>query len=109
MIGDAPQALIANVTRSEAAEYLTNRSRYGINTLWINLLCNDPEGCNKDAMTFDGLAPFTNVGDLSTPNPAYFQRADEIIRPGGSARYACSTGSIETIGAARRTASKRHR
>ena len=79
MIGDAPQTLIANLSRSEAAEYISNRSRYGINTLWINLLCNYSDGCNKDATTFDGLAPFSSVGDLSAPNPAYFQRADEMI------------------------------
>ena len=79
MIGDAPQTLIANLSRSEAAEYISNRSRYGINTLWINLLCNYSDGCNKDATTFDGVAPFSSVGDLSAPNPAYFQRADEMM------------------------------
>jgi hypothetical protein len=98
MIGDAPHALIGNVSVSAAAEYLTNRSRYGINTLWINLLCNDLEGCNKDATTFDGLAPFTNVGDLSTPNPAYFQRADEIIRLAAAHDMLVLLDPIETIG-----------
>jgi len=58
---------------------MANRAQYGINTLWINLLCEYVDGCNKDATTFDGIPPFTVVGDLSTTNPAYFQRADDMI------------------------------
>src|SRR5262249_51615109 len=68
MIGDAPQTLIANLSQAEAAAYMANRRTYGINTLWINLLCNFSDECNKDATTFDGIAPFTVAGDLSTPN-----------------------------------------
>ena len=79
MVGDAPQTLIANLSETEAAGYMANRRSYGINTLWINLLCNYSDGCNKDARTFDGIAPFISDGDLSTPNPAYFQRADDMI------------------------------
>ena len=71
--------LIANLSQREAAAYMANRRSYGINTLWINILCNYSNGCNKDATTFDGIAPFTSRGDLSTPNPAYFQRADDMI------------------------------
>jgi len=80
MVGDAPQTLIANLSVAEAEIYMANRQKYGINTLWINLLCNYSDGCNKDASTFDGIAPFVTSGDLSTPNPAYFQRADEMVK-----------------------------
>jgi Protein of unknown function (DUF4038) len=79
MVGDAPQTLIANLSQAEAATYMANRRTYGINTLWINLLCNFSDGCKKDAVTFDGISPFIVPGDLSTPNPAYFQRADDMI------------------------------
>ena len=79
MVGDAPQALIANLSEADAATYMANRRRYGINTLWINLLCNYTDACNKDATTFDGIPPFTAVDDLSKPNPAYFKRADDMI------------------------------
>jgi hypothetical protein len=79
MVGDSPQALIANLSQAEAARFLANRRRYGINALWINLICNYPDICNKDATTFDGIAPFTIPGDLSTPNPAYFARADAML------------------------------
>ena len=77
MVGDAPQTIIANLSEMDAATYMANRAQYGINTLWINLLCEFVEGC--DATTFDGIPPFTVAGDLSTPNPAYFQRADDMI------------------------------
>ncbi len=35
--------------------------------------------CNSDGTTYDGIAPFTTPGDLSTPNPAYFDRAADMI------------------------------
>ena len=79
MVGDAPQTLIVNLSQVDAATYMANRAKYGINTLWINLLCEYSDGCNKDATTFDGIPPFTVAGDLSTQNPAYFRRADDMI------------------------------
>ena len=48
MVGDSPQALIGNLSEAEAAFFINNRRRYGINTLWINLLCNDGTACNTD-------------------------------------------------------------
>ena len=45
--GDAPQTLIANLSQTEAATYMANRKKYGINTLWINLLCNYSDVCTK--------------------------------------------------------------
>jgi hypothetical protein len=39
----------------------------------------DPS-CNKEAKTFDGIIPFLVPGDIATPNPAYFQRVDEMPR-----------------------------
>ena len=59
MVGDSPQALIGNLSQMEAAFFMENRRRYGINALWINLLCNDGTACNADGTTFDGIAPFT--------------------------------------------------
>lgn len=99
MIGDAPQNLIANLSQADAEKYMANRERYGINTLWINLLCIYSEGhsCNKQASTLDGLVPFTKVGDLSTPNPAYFQRADEMISLAASHNMLVLLDPIETV------------
>jgi hypothetical protein len=77
IIGDSPQALIGNLSQAEAATFILNRQAYGINALWINLLCNDSTFCKSEGTTFDGIAV---PGDLSTPNPVYFQGADGMIR-----------------------------
>jgi hypothetical protein len=39
-----------------------------------------PLACKSDGATPDGIVPFTVPGNLSTPNPAYFQRAEDMIR-----------------------------
>jgi hypothetical protein len=98
MVGDSPQALIGNLSPMEAAFFMANRRRYGINALWINLLCNDGTACNADGTTFDGVAPFTTANDLSTPNPAYFERADGIINLAAANGMVVILDPIETIG-----------
>ena len=80
IVGDSPQSLIGRMSRSDATLYIANRQRYGINTLWVNLLCNNKTACNADGTTFDGIQPFEKLGDLSTPNPAYFRRVDEMLQ-----------------------------
>src|ERR1700761_7281059 len=79
LVGDAPQALIGNLSEHLADVFMANREKYGINALWINLLCNSYTACNSDGTTFDGIAPFTTAGDISTPNPTYFDRAADMI------------------------------
>jgi hypothetical protein len=80
MTGDSPQALIGNVTESDAASFFATRKAQGFNTVWINLLCNDYTGCRSDGSTWDGIPPFTTPGDLSTPNEAYFSRVDHMLQ-----------------------------
>src|SRR5262249_16253374 len=63
----------------DAKFFISRRSGYGIDALWINLLCDSYTACNDDGTTFDGIAPFTTQGDLSTPNPVYFDRAAKIL------------------------------
>src|SRR5262245_48560076 len=75
--GESPQAMIGNLNVADAELFFANRHFHGFNTVWINLLCGDYTGCNSDATTFDGVAPFTVPNDLSTPNEAYFARADQ--------------------------------
>jgi hypothetical protein len=96
MIGDSPQTMIANLSETEAETYIANREEYGVNTLWINLLCNFSDGCNKNATTFDGVPPFTIADDLSTPNPTYFQRADRMISIAASHGMVVLLDPIET-------------
>jgi Protein of unknown function (DUF4038)/Putative collagen-binding domain of a collagenase len=98
MVGDSPQNLITNLSQKEAAAFIANRRGYGINTLWMNLLCifTDPS-CNRDAKTFDGIAPFFVPGDIATPNPAYFQRADDMLRIAADHGMVVLLDPIETI------------
>jgi len=98
IVGDSPQSLIGNLSVAQAAWYMDNRARYGVNTLWINLLCNDGTACNPDGTTADGIAPFTTPGDLATPNPAYFQRVDRIVELAAARNMLVLLNPIETIG-----------
>ena len=78
--GESPQAMIGDLTESDAALFFANRRAHGFNTVWINLLCNGYTGCNGDGSTWDGVPPFTTPGDFSTPNEAYFAHVDRILR-----------------------------
>jgi hypothetical protein len=83
--GDAPQSLIVNLSESSADAYFADRKAHGFNSVWINLLCNGYTAGRSDGTTYDGIAPFSTMGDLSTPNEAYFTRADHMI--GLAAKY----------------------
>jgi hypothetical protein len=78
--GDSPQALIGNLSLADAESFFADRQALGFNSVWVNLLCTTYTGCSADGSTWDGIAPFTTPGDLSTPNEQYFARVDEIIR-----------------------------
>jgi hypothetical protein len=81
MVGDSPHNLMTNLSLQEAPAFMANRRSYGINTLWIDLLCPFTyASCNIEAKTFDGIVPFLVPGDIATPSPAYFQRVEDMIR-----------------------------
>jgi hypothetical protein len=44
IVGNSP--LIGNLSIPNAAVYMETRARYGVNALWINLLCDDGAGCD---------------------------------------------------------------
>jgi hypothetical protein len=98
IVGDSPQALIARLSEAQAAAYFADRQALGFNAAWINVLCNSYTGGNPDGTTFDGIAPFTRPGDLSTPNPDYFKRVGTMINL--AARYGLTVilDPIETGG-----------
>jgi hypothetical protein len=98
MIGDAPQAMVGNLSVRQAKIFIKNRAKYGVNALWVNLLCDSYTACNSDGTTFDGLAPFTTPGDLSTPNPAYFDRAKEMLDAAAAKGMVVLLDPIETGG-----------
>src|SRR3954470_22105852 len=68
MVGDSPQALIGNLSKAQAREFMNNRRDYGVNTLWINLLCADYTACHLDGTTYDSIAPFTEGSGPSDYN-----------------------------------------
>jgi len=89
IVGDAPQALVVNISESDADAYFTDRAALGFNTLWINLLCATYTGGRADASTINGIVPFTgNVPstgsyDLTKPDEAYFAHVDRILNLAG--------------------------
>jgi hypothetical protein len=98
MIGDAPQAMVGNLSVAQAKFFIRDRAKYGVNALWVNLLCDSYTACNSDGTTFDGIAPFTTPGDLSTPNPAYFNRAEKMIDAAAAKGMVVLLDPIETGG-----------
>ena len=98
IVGDSPQSMIGNLSLKDAAAYIANRKAAGFNALWVDLLCAKYTGCRADGTTFDGIKPFKTPGDLSTPNPAYFARADAMIRLAAKAGMVVFLDPIETGG-----------
>jgi hypothetical protein len=98
IIGDAPQAMVGNLSLMQAKRFMDNRESYGVNALWVNLLCDSYTACNSDGTTFDGIAPFTTQGDLSTPNAAYFDRAAKMIDAAAARGMVVLLDPIETGG-----------
>jgi hypothetical protein len=98
MIGDAPQAMVGNLSVAQAKFFIKNRAKYGVNALWVNLLCDSYTACNSDGTTFDGIAPFTTAGDLLTPNPAYFDRAAAMVEAAAAKGMVVLLDPIETGG-----------
>ena len=98
IVGDSPQSLIVNLSEKQAGRFFANREAAGFNTMWINLLCDEYTGGSADGDTYDGIAPFTRPRDLSTPNPAYFARADAMIRLAAKHKLEVFLDPIETGG-----------
>jgi hypothetical protein len=98
MVGDSPQALIINLSETQAGRFFANREAAGFNAVWVNLLSDAYTGGRPNGTTYDGIAPFTRPGDLSTPNPRYFARADSMIRLAAKHNLAVLLDPIETGG-----------
>jgi hypothetical protein len=72
--------MATNLSVSDMDYFFADRERYGFNATWVNLLCGPYTGGRRDFSTFDGILPFTTPGDLSTPNPRYFDRIDTMVK-----------------------------
>ena len=90
--------MIGNLGVSDAAAFIANRKTAGFNSLLVDLLCVKYTGCRDDGTTIDGIKPFTTPGDLATPNPKYFARADEIVRLAERSGVVLFLDPIETGG-----------
>ncbi len=101
IMGDAPQALVGNLSPSDMATYMANRESLGFNSLWVNLLCASYTYCNSNGTTYDGVAPFTSGSspsnyDLSTPNSTYFSRVDNMLNLAATYNLVVFLDPIET-------------
>jgi hypothetical protein len=79
IVGDSPHSLFVNLTEAEANEYFADRQAHGFDAAWIEILCDGYTGGNANGATYDGIVPFTTPGDFATPNPAYFERVDDML------------------------------
>ena len=98
IVGDSPHDLIVNLSEADADAYFADRQAHGFNAAWIQVLCNTYEEARSDGSTYDGIIPFTTPGDLSTPNPTYFQRVDDMINLAAKHNITVFLGPIETGG-----------
>jgi hypothetical protein len=96
--GDSPQSMLVNLSQEQMDQFLANRRRAGFNSIWVNLLCVEYTGGRADATTYDGIGPFMTPGDLSTPNEAYFARADGMLRLAAEHGMVVFLDPIETGG-----------
>lgn len=78
LLGDAAWSLIVQLERDEVEQYIANRRALGFNAVLVELI--EHRFSSNPPFNRDGEAPFTTPGDFSTPNEAYFEHADWVIR-----------------------------
>jgi hypothetical protein len=76
--GDTPWSLNVQATRAEAETYLEDRRLKRINAILINLI--EHHFSDNPPNNVYGQGPFLTPGDFSTPNDAYFDHAEYVIR-----------------------------
>jgi Protein of unknown function (DUF4038)/Putative collagen-binding domain of a collagenase len=79
LVGDSPQALIVNLTISQAQTFFANRKAYGFNSMMIDAIATSYTDGRADASTVEGLIPFDTPGDFTTPDIAYWDKVDAIL------------------------------
>src|SRR5262245_1396962 len=52
LVGDSPHSLFVNLSLGEADAYFANRASYGINGLWVEVLCNTYTAGRSDGSTY---------------------------------------------------------
>jgi hypothetical protein len=79
--GDTPWDLINRLTDAEIDTYLADRQAKGINTIFVELMEHYPwTSPSHVPNNVYGDAPFTTVGDFSTPNEAYMAHVATMLQ-----------------------------
>jgi hypothetical protein len=76
--GDTPWGLITQLSREDVLRYLDDRRARGFNTLLIKLI--EALFATYAPANAYGRLPFLVPADFSTPNEAYFDHADWVLR-----------------------------
>jgi hypothetical protein len=84
MVGDSAWGLAAGVQIADMATYFSTRAAQGFNCVLTTLVSDTYSRiARRNASTFDGIKAFTGkirgLPDLSTPNPAYWERMDTMV------------------------------
>jgi hypothetical protein len=107
LTGDAPQALVTNISLADAKTYFADRASLGFNAAWVNLLCDTYTAGNADGTTYDGLVPFVTADggavtadryDITQPSEPYFARVDAMIELAAQYGVVVFLDPIETGG-----------
>ncbi|MGA3268607.1 MAG: DUF4038 domain-containing protein [Verrucomicrobiota bacterium] len=102
MVGDSPQSIYAHLSPAEDAAFLANRAKYGINSLWIDILTSRYVGGRSDSSLYNGTKPFrqmlpgTKFYDFTAPNETYFAYVDEAVRMAATNGILVMLGPLET-------------
>ncbi|HVV72874.1 MAG TPA: DUF4038 domain-containing protein, partial [Verrucomicrobiae bacterium] len=78
VVGDTAWSLIAQLSEGDIVRYLDDRRERGFNSIIVNLI--EHKFASRAPANLYGIAPFLNPGDLTRPNPAYFDYAHRTIQ-----------------------------
>lgn len=76
--GDSAWSLVAQLKRPAVKKYLDDRRDRGFNTILVSLI--EHRFATNAPRNAYGVEPFLVDGDFSTPNEAYFEYADWVIK-----------------------------
>lgn len=78
--GDSPWSALARANVDEWRDYCENRSSNGFNMVILDLVVLPDGGRgNADGATDDGLTPFEDFSDWTTPTSEYWARVDAFV------------------------------
>ena len=85
IVGDSAHTLSVYESTSEMNAYFANREAHGFNAVLVQLIVGKYIDANNlrnstNFATYDGITPFTVAGDISKPNPVYFDRIQTMVR-----------------------------